>query len=78
MRVRLPSAPPNLTSSYNRRVINLVDLWVRLHSKVMVSAPSDGRKRGRIEQRGDALRVVYYAGQNPVTGNRSYLREMRN
>jgi integrase len=40
----------------------------------MASVPSDGRQRGRIEQRGDSLRVVYYAGQDPVTGKRSYLR----
>lgn len=33
------------------------------------------RKRGRIEQRGDSLRVVVYAGLDPVTGRRSYLRE---
>jgi integrase len=41
----------------------------------MASEHSTGRQRGRIEQRGDALRVVYYAGQDPVTGRRNYLRE---
>jgi integrase len=37
--------------------------------------PDEGRSRGRIEQRGDSLRVVVYAGIDPVTGRRSYLRE---
>ena len=41
----------------------------------MTAARSEGRKRGQIEERGDSLRVVYYAGLNPVTGKRSYLRE---
>jgi integrase len=41
----------------------------------MPAARSDGRQRGRIEERGDSLRVVYYAGLDPVTGRRSYLRE---
>lgn len=41
----------------------------------MTAARSTGRQRGRIEERGDSLRVVYYAGQDPVTGKRSYLRE---
>ncbi|GAA3826766.1 hypothetical protein GCM10022380_51790 [Amycolatopsis tucumanensis] len=35
----------------------------------------EARQRGRIEQRGDSLRVVLYAGIDPVTGRRSYLRE---
>jgi integrase len=37
---------------------------------------SDGRERGRIEERGDSLRVVVYAGVDPVTGKRTYLREL--
>jgi integrase len=36
--------------------------------------PSDGR--GRIEVRGNSLRVVVYAGLDPVTGKRTYLREL--
>src|SRR5262249_54510266 len=35
----------------------------------------EGRQRGRIERRGDSLRVVVYAGTDPVTGRRAYLRE---
>jgi integrase len=41
----------------------------------MSVSPDEGRSRGRIEQRGDSLRVVVYAGLDPVTGKRSYLRE---
>jgi integrase len=37
---------------------------------------SDGRERGRIEERGGSLRVIVYAGTDPVTGKRSYLREL--
>ncbi|WP_026425759.1 tyrosine-type recombinase/integrase [Actinokineospora inagensis] len=37
--------------------------------------PDESRQRGRIEQRGSNLRVVVYAGDDPVTGKRSYLRE---
>jgi integrase len=44
----------------------------------MTAARSDGRQRGRIEERGDSLRVIYYAGMDPVTGKRSYLRETIN
>jgi integrase len=36
--------------------------------------PED-RDRGRIEERGGSLRVVVYAGLDPVTGKRVYLRE---
>lgn len=36
---------------------------------------SDSRQRGRIERHGSGLRVVVYAGLDPVTGRRSYLRE---
>ena len=36
---------------------------------------SEGRRRGRIEERGDSFRVIVYAGLDPVTGKRSYLRE---
>lgn len=35
----------------------------------------EGRRQGQIEQRGDFLRVVVYAGTDPVTGRRAYLRE---
>ena len=35
----------------------------------------DSRQQGRIEERGQSLRVVVYAGLDPVTGRRSYLRE---
>lgn len=31
----------------------------------MTSAVSEGRQRGRIERRGNALRVVVYSGDNP-------------
>jgi hypothetical protein len=41
----------------------------------MTSADAEGRRRGRIEQRGDTLRVVVYAGDDPVTGRRTYKRE---
>lgn len=41
----------------------------------MSSARSEGRQRGRIEERGKTLRVIVYAGVDPVTGKRSYLRE---
>jgi integrase len=41
----------------------------------MAGTRPDGRKRGRIEQRGDALRAVVYAGIDPVTGRRTYKRE---
>lgn len=41
----------------------------------MSSARSEGRQRGRIEERGKTLRVIVYAGVDPVTGRRSYLRE---
>jgi integrase len=41
----------------------------------MAGTRPDDRKRGRIEQRGDALRVVVYAGIDPVTGRRTYKRE---
>lgn len=35
----------------------------------------EGRRRGEIEQRGDTLRVKVYAGLDPVTSKRVYLRE---
>ncbi|HEX3781966.1 MAG TPA: hypothetical protein VHX38_20060 [Pseudonocardiaceae bacterium] len=41
----------------------------------MAGERPDFRKRGRIEQRGDTLRVVVYAGIDPVTGRRRYKRE---
>jgi hypothetical protein len=41
----------------------------------MAGARSDGRLRGRIEERGSSLRVVVYAGVDPVTSKRVYLRE---
>ncbi|MEV5302776.1 site-specific integrase [Amycolatopsis methanolica] len=41
----------------------------------MARTRPEARQRGRIEQRGDSLRVVLYAGIDPVTGRRSYLRE---
>jgi integrase len=41
----------------------------------MGAVRSAGRPRGRIEERGNGLRVVVYAGVDPVTGRRSYLRE---
>jgi integrase len=41
----------------------------------MAGARSDGRQRGRIEERGGSLRVVVYAGTDPVTRRRVYLRE---
>ncbi|QFU91584.1 site-specific integrase [Amycolatopsis sp. YIM 10] len=40
-----------------------------------MSRAVEGRSRGRIEERGSSLRVVVYAGTDPVTGKRSYLRE---
>src|SRR5690606_33571457 len=44
----------------------------------MARTRSGGRQRGRIEQRGDSLRVVVFAGTDPVTGRRTYLREKVN
>ncbi|WP_142003372.1 site-specific integrase [Amycolatopsis cihanbeyliensis] len=41
----------------------------------MSRSASDSRQRGRIEERASSLRVVVYAGADPVTGRRSYLRE---
>src|SRR5690349_16682436 len=41
----------------------------------MAGVRSEGRLRGRIEERGASLRVIVYAGMDPVTGKRSYLRE---
>jgi integrase len=41
----------------------------------MSAARNEGRQRGGIEQRGDTLRVSVYAGLDPVTGKRVYLRE---
>jgi integrase len=41
----------------------------------MARTRPETRQRGRIEQRGDSLRVVLYAGTDPVTNRRSYLRE---
>jgi integrase len=41
----------------------------------MSGARSEGRLRGRIEERGASLRVSVYAGIDPVTGKRVYLRE---
>jgi len=41
----------------------------------MATTRPETRSRGRIEERGKALRVVVYAGLDPVTGRRSYLRE---
>jgi integrase len=42
----------------------------------MASSRPDGRRKGRIEQRGQGLRVVVYAGIDPVTGRRVYEREL--
>lgn len=39
---------------------------------------NQGRQRGRIEERGKTLRVIVYAGVDPVTDKRSYLRETIN
>ncbi|MBB3664426.1 coenzyme F420-dependent glucose-6-phosphate dehydrogenase [Prauserella sediminis] len=44
----------------------------------MARSRSGGRRRGRFEQRGDSLRVVVFAGTDPVTGRRTYLREKIN
>ncbi len=44
----------------------------------MGAAGSQGRQRGRIEERGKTLRVIVYAGVDPVTGKRSYLRQTIN
>ncbi|MEV4315295.1 tyrosine-type recombinase/integrase [Actinocrispum sp. NPDC049592] len=41
----------------------------------MARSRPDDRERGRIEERGGSLRVVVYAGLDPVTGKRVYLRE---
>jgi integrase len=41
----------------------------------MPDGDAASRKRGQIEQRGDALRVRVYAGDDPVTGKRVYRSE---
>jgi len=41
----------------------------------MTAARTTGRQRGGVEERGDTLRVSVYAGLDPVTGKRVYLRE---
>jgi hypothetical protein len=41
----------------------------------MPVSPDEDRKRGRVENRGANLRVIVYAGLDPVTGKRAYLRE---
>lgn len=41
----------------------------------MAETRSEGRRRGRIEKRGNTLRVIVYAGLDPVTGKRTYKRE---
>ena len=41
----------------------------------MPGEDSANRKRGRIERRGDALRVRVFAGEDPVTGKRVYRSE---
>ncbi|MDI2031698.1 tyrosine-type recombinase/integrase [Saccharopolyspora sp. TS4A08] len=41
----------------------------------MTHAPREDRSRGRIEERARTLRVIVYAGIDPVTGKRVYLRE---
>ncbi|WP_242189248.1 site-specific integrase [Saccharopolyspora soli] len=46
--------------------------------KAMSRARAEGRQRGRIEERGKTLRVIVYAGTDPVTGKRAYLRETIN
>jgi len=41
-----------------------------------VAKSRDGRRqRGRIRQRGNSFQVVVYAGEDPLTGRRSYLNE---
>ncbi|MGW5645943.1 N-terminal phage integrase SAM-like domain-containing protein [Saccharopolyspora sp. NPDC003752] len=40
----------------------------------MTHAPREDRSRGRIEERARTLRVIVYAGIDPVTGKRVYLR----
>lgn len=46
--------------------------------KAMSRAHPDERQRGRIEERSKTLRVVVFAGNDPVTGRRTYLRETIN
>ena len=41
----------------------------------MAETDSDRRRRGRIERRGNSLRVRVYAGDDPVTGKRVYRSE---
>src|ERR1700741_3435750 len=40
----------------------------------MAGVRQDGRQEGRIEERGASLRVVVFAGYDPVTGRRAYKR----
>jgi hypothetical protein len=41
----------------------------------MPGQDAESRKRGRIEKRGNSLRVRVYAGDDPVTGRRVYRNE---
>lgn len=41
----------------------------------MASVHLEGRRQGRIEERGGSLRVVVYAGMGLVIGRRTYKRE---
>jgi hypothetical protein len=41
----------------------------------MAGSRPEGRRKSRIEQRGSTLRLVVYAGEDPVTGRRVYERE---
>lgn len=51
----------------------------RVPSLVMSGLRSDdGRQRGRIEKHGKKLRVIVFAGNDPVTGKRVYLRDTIN
>jgi hypothetical protein len=58
-----------------------VPYWVRSPRTLPAMSgirSDDVRQRGRIEERGKTLRVIVYAGVNPVTGKRVYLRETIN
>lgn len=54
-------------------------MWCEWSYSASMSAPSarrNRRQRGRIEElRSGALRVSVYAGTDPLTGRRHYLRE---
>jgi hypothetical protein len=82
--VRVPSAPPTLTSentSLVRSSLACVDTFVVRAGLTSLHGPhhgaTTGRQRGQIEQLpSGSLRVTVYAGVDPLTKRRHYLHEV--